>query len=333
MNKISGFLILSFFFFMSCVPTQRFNEVSDKSNKLEGERDRLIHDNEKLTVDYTEIKARIDRVNEERQRYIDDSIMQYQLIGQLKKENEKLSRKFDDLSSSHEALLQGNARETTRLLNQLQSTQGDLQTKEERLRALEETVNTERQDITRLRAELEARNVKLSELEKILFRKDSVVNALKESVSKALMGFEGQGLTVQMKNGKVYVSLDEKLLFKSGSTSVDPKGVQALQKLSKVLESNKDVNIMIEGHTDDVPFTKGASIKDNWDLSVMRATAVVRILLNDSSIDPIRLTASGHGEFMPVDPSKTAVARTKNRRTEIILTPKLDELLKILETN
>ena len=318
---------------MSCVPTQRFNEVSDKSNKLEGERDRLTRDNEKLTVDYTEIKAGIDRVNKERQRFIDDSIRQYQVIGQLKKENEKLSRKFDDLTFSHEALLQGNARETTRLLNQLQSTQGDLQAKEERLRALEETVNAERQDITRLRAELEARNIKLNELEKILFRKDSVVNALKESVSKALMGFEGQGLTVQMKNGKVYVSLDEKLLFKSGSTSVDPKGVQALQKLSKVLESNKDVNIMIEGHTDDVPFTKGASIKDNWDLSVMRATAVVRILLNDSSMDPLRLTASGHGEFMPVDPSKTSVARTKNRRTEIILTPKLDELLKILETN
>ncbi len=333
MNKITFSLILFSFLVASCVPTQRFKEVSDKSSKLEEERDQLMEANEKLTVENTEMKAGQSRLKEDRDRFVEDSIRQHQAFEALKKDNDKLSRKYDDLASSHEALLQGNARETTRLLNQLQSTQEDLQKKEERLRALDQTVSSERQDITRLRAELEARNAKLNELENILFRKDSVVNALKESVSKALMGFEGQGLTVQMKNGKVYVSLDEKLLFKSGSTSVDPKGVQALQKLSKVLESNRDVNIMIEGHTDDVPFTKGASIKDNWDLSVMRATSVVRILLEGSSIDPLRLTASGHGEFMPVDPSKTAEARTKNRRTEIILTPKLDELLKILETN
>jgi chemotaxis protein MotB len=333
MNRQAFFLILAFFFTVSCVPTQRFKEVSDKSNKLEEERDRLIGDNEKLTLDHTEIQAGIEKLNDERQRFIGDSIRQYQSLDLLRKENEKLSRKYEDLSSSHEALLQGNARETTRLLNQLQSAQEDLQKKEERLSALDETVTNERMNITRLRAELEARNTRLNDLEKILFRKDSVVNALKESVSKALLGFEGKGLTVQMKNGKVYVSLDEKLLFRSGSTTVDPKGVQALQNLSRVLEANRDVNIMIEGHTDDVPFTKGASIKDNWDLSVMRATAVVRILLQDSSIDPVRLTAAGHGEFMPVDPSKTTEARTKNRRTEIILTPKLDELLKILETN
>jgi len=333
MQKIAVFLILSSFLAMSCVPTHRFKEVSDKSSKLEVERDQLMTSNEKLTVENTEMKAGASKLKEERQRFVEDSIRLHQSLQNLKKDNEKLSRKYDDLSSSHDALLQGNARETTRLLNQLQTTQEDLQKKEDRLRALDQTVSSERQDITRLRAELEARNAKLNELENILNRKDSVVNALKESVSKALMGFEGQGLTVQMKNGKVYVSLDEKLLFKSGSTSVDPKGVQALQKLSKVLEANRDVNVMIEGHTDDVPFTKGASIKDNWDLSVMRATSVVRILLEGSSLDPVRLTAAGHGEFLPVDPSKTSEARTKNRRTEIILTPKLDELLKILETN
>lgn len=333
MNKVIFFLILAYIFTAGCVPAQRFKEVSDKSNKLEEERNRLIGENEKITVENTEIKVAAQRQKEERQRFVEDSIRQYQALEHLRKENEKLSRKYDDLASSHEALLQGNARETTRLLNQLQSTQEDLQKKEGRLRDLEETISNERQDITRLRAELEARNVKLNDLERILYKKDSAAVALKESVSKALLGFEGQGLTVQMKNGKVYVSLDEKLLFKSGSTTVDPKGVQALQKLSKVLETNRDVNIMIEGHTDDVPFTKGASIKDNWDLSVMRATSVVRILLEGSSIAPVRLTAAGHGEFMPVDPSKTTEARTKNRRTEIILTPKLDELLKILETN
>jgi chemotaxis protein MotB len=205
--------------------------------------------------------------------------------------------------------------------------------KEERLKKYESDLDTEREDISRLKSELEARNMRLTELETILYKKDSAVNSLKESVSKALLGFEGNGLTVQIKNGKVYVSLEEKLLFKTGSSTVDSKGVQALQKLGKVLEANKDVNIMIEGHTDDVPFVKGSSIKDNWDLSVMRATEVVRILLENSRIDPLRLTASGHGEYMPVDPGKTVEARTKNRRTEIILTPRLDELFKILEVN
>jgi chemotaxis protein MotB len=333
MKRIKLFLLFALFLATACVPTQRFKEVSDRSTKLEEERGKLIAENEKMTVENTEMKASEVRLKAENNRLSEDSINQYKTIDQLRSENEKISRKYDDLFSSHEALLQGNARETTRLLNQLQSSQDDLQKKEDRLKSLEDVLNNERQDITRLRAELEARNAKLTELEQVLFKKDSAVAALKESVSRALLGFEGQGLSIQVKNGKVYVSLDEKLLFKTGSTTVDPKGVQALQKLSKVLESNKDVNIMIEGHTDDVPFAKGSSIKDNWDLSVMRATSVVRILLEGSSIDPLRLTAAGHGEFMPVDASKTPEARTKNRRTEIILTPKLDEIFRILETN
>lgn len=333
MKNIITLLILTGLFTVSCVPPQRFKEVSAKGNKLERERDQLMTENEQLTVQNTEMKSKMDMVEAERQRFNEDSIKLGQELDKVQKDYSLVLRKFNDLESTHDALLQGNARETRRLLNELQTTQEDMLKKEARLKELEATVSGERQDLTRIRSELEARNAKLAEMEKILNRKDSMVNALKESVSKALMGFEGQGLSVQLKNGKVYVSLDEKLLFSTGSTTVDPRGVQALQKLSKVLEDNRDVNIMIEGHTDDVPFKKGASIKDNWDLSVMRATAVVRILIDGSKIDPVRLTAAGHGEFMPVDPDKTPEARTKNRRTEIILTPKLDELFKILEAN
>jgi chemotaxis protein MotB len=229
--------------------------------------------------------------------------------------------------------LQGNARETRRLLGQLQTTQEDLQKKEDRLRDLEANMNERRLELNRLSAELEARNAKMGELQRILSRKDSAVNALRESVSRALTGFEGQGLTVETRNGKVYVSMDEKLLFRSGSYDVDSQGRKALKELAKVLERNKDVNIMIEGHTDDVPYRSGATIKDNWDLSVLRATSVLKILLEDGNIAPSRLTAAGRGETQPIDPAKTATARAKNRRTEIILTPRLDELLKILETN
>ncbi len=318
---------------VACVPTKQFKEVNDKGNKLEGERDRLMTENEKLTVENTEMKSSMDKADKDKEVLVADSVARHDEIEKLHTEVDRLTRKLSDLEATHEALLQGNARETRRLLNQLQTTQEDLQKKEDRLQELESSVNEKREDLTRMSAELEARNAKLAELQQILNRKDSAVNALRESVSNALMGYEGQGLSVNLKNGKVYVSLEEKLLFKSGSYEVDSRGRQALQKLAAVLEDNPNVNIMIEGHTDDVPYRSGPVIKDNWDLSVLRATSVVKILLGDSKINPRRLTAAGRSEFLPVDPANTPEARAKNRRTEIILTPKLDELFKILETN
>ena len=131
----------------------------------------------------------------------------------------------------------------------------------------------------------------------------------------------------------MYVSLDESLLFASGKTAVEPKGVEALKNVAKVLEQNTDINIVVEGHTDDVPMKGTGDIKDNWDLSVMRATSVTKILLQGANINPTRITSAGRGEFFPIDAAKTPEARKKNRRTEIILTPKLDELLKVLGNN
>jgi chemotaxis protein MotB len=217
------------------------------------------------------------------------------------------------------------------LLNELQSTQEDLAVKQQLLKELEANVASQRQDVNRLQAELEARNARLMEMEEMLYEKDRVMEDLREKVAEALLGFEGQGLTVTRRDGNVYVSLEEQLLFRTGSTVVDPKGVRALQQLAVVLANNPDINIMIEGHTDDVPFRKGASIKDNWDLSVMRATSIVRILMDAASIDPTRITAAGRGEFLPVDAADTPEARRKNRRTEIILSPDLSELYRILE--
>jgi chemotaxis protein MotB len=332
MRKLYILVILTIAF-SSCVPTQKYKEVDDKSNKLEVERDQLMKENEQLTVENTEMKAVIDFVEEEKERFIEDSIQSDKEIKKLKGDIDKLTRQYNDLQATHEALLQGNARETRRLLNQLQATQEDLQKKESRLRELEGNVNQGRQDLTRMRAELEARNARLTELEDILSRKEAATRALKDAVSRALTGFEGKGLTVETRNGKVYVSMDEKLLFRSGSYDVDARGKQALVELAGVLERNSDVNIMIEGHTDDVPYRAGDVIKDNWDLSVLRATSVMKILLASGDIKPERMTASGRGEFQPVDRANTPEARSRNRRTEIILTPKLDELLKILDSN
>ena len=315
----------------SCVPSSEFTQLSRKSNSLQSERDDLMAENEYLTVENREMGARINHVEEQQKKITEDSIRIHKQVEELQKEITQLDRQYKDLESTHEALLRGNARETRRLLNELQTTQEDLARKQQLLKELEANVTGQRQDVNRLQAELEARNARLMEMEEMLYQKDRILDELKEKVAEALLGFEGQGLTVTRRDGKVYVSLDEKLLFKSGSTVVDPNGVRALKQLAVVIANNREINIMIEGHTDDVPFRKGSSIKDNWDLSVMRATSIVRILLDGSGIDPTRLTVAGRGEFLPVDSAQTSEGRRKNRRTEIILSPDLSEVFSILE--
>lgn len=218
-------------------------------------------------------------------------------------------------------------------MKEIQHSQEELQAKEDKLKELEKNLNSERQNLSQLRQNLEEKQERLVELESILNEKDSVVQALKDRVSDALLGFKGEGLDVQIKNGKVYVSLEEKLLFPSGSTQIDQTGKEALKKLAKVLEKNKDINIMVEGHTDNVPYISNKAIKDNWDLSVKRATAVIRILMSNPGIAGERITAAGRSKYMPLEPNDSEASRRKNRRTEIILTPKLDELLEILNTN
>jgi chemotaxis protein MotB len=172
----------------------------------------------------------------------------------------------------------------------------------------------------------------LLNLQQLLARKDSAVNALKTRIQSALMGFDKSDLTVTNRNGRIYVSLAEKLLFKTGSTAVDPKGVEALKKLAEVLQKDSTINIMIEGHTDNVPLKGSGYLKDNWDLSVLRATSIVRILTG-FEVQPNRITASGRSEFDPVASNDDSPGRSLNRRTDIILTPNLDELYRILGTD
>jgi len=246
---------------------------------------------------------------------------------------DKLNAINEQLLEKYNRLLEGNLADTKKLSGELQTTQEQLLKKQDELKALAAELEAKKKSLDELSAELKKREARVAELENVLKSKDAAVNDLKKKLSDALLGFEGKGLTITQKNGKVYVSMDESLLFASGSTTVEAKGVEALKKVAKVLEQNTDINVVIEGHTDDVPMVGKGDIKDNWDLSVMRATSIVKIITKNSSIDPRRLTAAGRGEYFPIDAAKTPEARKKNRRTEIILTPKLDELFKVLETN
>jgi len=184
-------------------------------------------------------------------------------------------------------------------------------------------------DLGNKQAALNQKDARLRQLEAILMRQDSVLNILNNSVKNALLGFNPDELTVEMKNGKVYVSLSDKLLFKSGDANVEVKGKEALKKLADVLNKNADVSIAIEGHTDNVPI-KTAIYKDNWDLSTARATNVVRLLSMEYGMDAHRLTAAGKGEYFPVADNSTPEGKAKNRRTEIVLSPKLDILMKLI---
>jgi chemotaxis protein MotB len=181
-------------------------------------------------------------------------------------------------------------------------------------------------------AMLKQREARLRDLEALLRRQDSVLNRLNSSVKNALLGFSSDELTVEMKNGKVYVSLSDKLLFKSGAANVENKGKEALKKVADVLNKNQDVSIAIEGHTDNVP-VKTSVYKDNWDLSAARATNVVRLLTDEYGMDPKRITASGRGEYSPVADNSTPEGKARNRRTEIVLSPQLEELMKLISKN
>ena len=178
---------------------------------------------------------------------------------------------------------------------------------------------------------LNERSRRVNELEAMLRSREEAINAIRRKVTDALTGFDGKGLSISIKNGNVYVSMDDKVLFRSGSFEIDPNGARAVHDLATVLAQNPDINVMVEGHTDDVPYRPNGQLRDNLDLSAKRATTVVRLLLENKGIAPSRIIAAGRGESLPVASGKTSEARAKNRRTEIILTRKLDELMQLMQ--
>jgi len=316
----------------SCVSGKKYKTLESTSQQFMNERDDLKTDNIRLNMSNTELEAELSRIKNQ----IIDAQDQYDIVASERdkalEDLARLNSKYNDLQTAQEDLIKGNVRETQKLLGELQDAQKSLQEKEDLLRQLEENLDLKKASLDELTFELEKRNERLLELEKVIDAQKRIAEDLKNKVSEALLGFENDGLTVSMKDGKVYVSLDEQLLFRSGSWEIDQKGKSALQNLAGVLERNPDIQISIEGHTDDVPYRGSGQLVDNWDLSVKRATTVVRVLLSGSNIDPKRLTASGRSEYVPIDPANTTTARQKNRRTEVVLTPDLSSLYDIINS-
>lgn len=223
-----------------------------------------------------------------------------------------------------------------RQIKDLQGTYNALNTNynglNDKYNALNNNYSASSSKVSQLSDDLQKREARLKEVEDALHKRDEATNALKDKLQQALLGFQQNGLTVDVRNGKVYVSLTDKLLFPSGSIIIDDRGKMALQQLAVVLNKEPDINIAVEGHTDNKKIIKLGQIKDNWDLSVLRSTSVCRYLTETEKVDPHRLTATGKSEFQPVDTDNTPEGLAKNRRIEIILTPKLDELYNLITT-
>ena len=292
---------------------------------------RITSENRDLKVLQTENQSRISvlegqiaglesQIVDERRKY---NLMEEKYI--------RANEIYQNLLKIQNELVSGSDVETRKLLAELQKNQQELLEKEDYLRELEDSLNLKKTNLEILQSNFEEQQARLVELEGVLNQKDSIMTALTSKVSEALFSFKDDELTVELKNGMLYVSMEEKLLFKSGSFDVGDKGKDAIQKLANVLEINPDIQILIEGHTDNVPYNGVSNLMiDNWDLSVKRATSIVRLLVQGSQIDPSRLTAAGRSKYIPVDTNETAEGKQKNRRIEIILSPNLDELYELI---
>ena len=327
MKKILLLSALVSLVFASCVTKQKYTECANDLKNCTSEKSKLTTENLDLKNKNIELAAAKAVLESQVAALRSDTANMGRLNRELSSSVGRLQKGYNELNTSYKNMSAGNQKEAEQMLLRLQQAQSDLDAKEKELKSLSDDLEAK----TKALAEQQA---KLTELQAILDKKDADVQALKNKIKQALKGFEGSGLAVTEKNGKVYVSMDEKLLFASGKFTIDARREAALQELAKVLEADTTINVTVEGHTDNVPFSPAtaAQIRDNWDLSVMRATTIVKTILKfGKDINPQRLTASGRGEYVPLDMTDTKEGRAKNRRTEIILTPNLDALFDILQ--
>lgn len=292
----------------SCVPKKKYTQMANLKNSMQDMLDRRNKELEEMKEEMAKLQAKQNDCEEARANLEKDTTA---LAAQLRKSENSmadLSSNCERLNTNYQQLKAKSTEKMRELVDQLEQLQNDLAQREARL------------------AEVAGR---LTDVEARLRQRDSVMNALQSRLADALLGFKKDGLTVEIKNGKVYVSLSNKLLFASGSTKIDKNGQKALADVAAILREQKDITIMVEGHTDDVPVSNLGQIKDNWDLSVMRSTEVVRLLV-ENGVPPVTLVPSGRGQTSPKAEGSTTEARASNRRTEIIISPKLDELYELV---
>jgi chemotaxis protein MotB len=308
------FVVVLSLLLTSCVSSKIYEDLQQRYNALKAENEQLMSqlDNadasgKSYAVDL--LKEEIATLNAEKSRLAME-------LSACENNYNRLKESYDALEANSSSALIENLERNRALLVQLEEKERALAQEEARLKQLQK--------------ELASRSQRVEELEGIIAAKDAKMSALKDAISAALTNFEGNGLTVEQRNGNVYVSMENKLLFESGSWAVNSRGREAVVELGKVLAANPEIAVLIEGHTDNVPYGGSGPLKDNWDLSTKRATAIVEILTENSAIPKDNLTAAGRSEYAPIATNTTSEGRAKNRRIEVILTPKLDEISRLL---
>ena len=331
MKKSILYLSAILFLVSSCVAPKIHNSLLSEhetaNNKLSASEKKVLQ----LNNDLEEKEGKILILETQLSELRNDSVQNGKALTILQDKYNELSDTYDLLTSKNSRYMADKAKETKKLLEQLEQAQTALFEKEDELNNLSKSLGIKEEELKLAEQELSARSIRVTELETIINRKDSMVTALKKSISKALIGLEGEGLTIEKRNGKVYISLEEDLLFASGKYVVNSGGVTALNKLATALSTQTDLEILVEGHTDNIPLSGKGLVKDNWDLSVMRATNVVKVLTKNQSLNPLQLTAAGRAEFVPIASNETKQGRSSNRRIEMILSPNLDDLFDLLE--
>jgi len=319
MIRKSVLLALTLVLAVSCVSPKVYKELEDKYANLKKEHRNLSDSNEELL----QAKSKLENDIAALQSDYDKTLMQRDKLqgdyNAIKANYANLKASYEALEKNSSASIAENSKKNRELLAQLEAKELALASENARLEALKK--------------QLEDRSNRVAELESVIASKDKAMTDLKNAISRALTDFEGKGLTVEQRDGKVYVSMENKLLFGSGSWAVGSQGRQAVEQLGSVLADNPEIAILIEGHTDNVPYKGNTQLSGNWDLSTKRATAIVNILRENTNISPENLTAAGRGEYAPVATNDTAEGKAKNRRIEVILTPKLDELSRLLNDN
>ena len=314
----SIYLILPMFLLLSsCVSKKKFDDINSRLLDMEDAKanlEELVDKKNNALDSLTDIiqvqEQKLDSLADQNKKLEDD-------LANKQKAFENLKSSYDALEKQSSASLAANSRQNRELLAELEEKRKMLNEKQSRLSGLQKDLNKREERIRRL--------------EQRIVQKEQQMDQLKQNLQKALVDFEGKGLEVEQRNGNVYVSMENKLLFGSGSWNVGSQGKKAIQELSKVLANNPDINVLIEGHTDNVPYNGNEMIENNWDLSTKRATEVLKLILSSSSIDAQRLTAAGRGKFMPVASNETEAGRAKNRRIEVVLSPKLSNLSEMID--
>ena len=309
-------IVLPVVLLTSCVSQKKFKDLEGNYNRLVDDYQELKDNHNDTKAELSDVKSKLANLESEYNQLKEEEEELRMKYANLQTNYLNLSKSYDALEKNSSSALAENSKRNRELLKELEEK--------------EKTLAEEQTRLEKLQKDLASRSQRIDELEGLIADKEQKMNNLRENLSKALTNFEGKGLSVEQRDGKVYVSMENKLLFSSGSWSVGSEGKKAVTELGKVLAQNPDISVSIEGHTDDDPYRGTGQLTDNWDLSTKRATEVLKLLLQNNDINPQNLTAAGKGEHVPVASNDTAEGKAKNRRIEVVLTPKLDEISNML---